>query len=54
LVIVNKSLYVKLNCTTSVISMLKDEKSTQIIHFQSESIRDRFSGYEKNNRLLNL
>ena len=31
-VIVNKSLYVKLNPKTNVISMLKDEQSAQIIH----------------------
>ena len=42
-VIDNISLYVKLNLTTSVISMFKKENNT----FLSEYIRDRLSGYEK-------
>ena len=44
-VIANMSLYVKINLTTSVISMFKKENNK----FLSEYIRDWLSSYEKNN-----
>ena len=47
-VIGNKSLYVKLNPTTSMTSVLKNEKSIYPNHiFLGENIRDWLSSYEK-------